>query len=100
MTFKYRARRQQPGKIARRGLDRDAVADPVDVLRDIAAAAAVGDDFIGPARKESLDHVAPARQQTVRVAALRDALARNVLERKCVALHDRDGVEEVRERPG
>jgi hypothetical protein len=79
--------------------DGDAMADPVHVAGDIAAGAAAGDDLVGPAREEILDHVAAARQQAMRMAALRYALARNVRLRKRVALQHGDDGEEIRQRP-
>jgi hypothetical protein len=98
MSFQHRARRQQPDQIARRALQRDAMADPADVAGDVAADAAGGDDLVGPAGKELLDHGAAARQQAVCVAPLRHALARKVGERKGIALQHGDGVIEIRKR--
>ena len=75
------------------------MADPVDVAGDIAADAAGGDDLVGPAREKILDHMTAARQQAMRMAALRHALARNVRQRKRVALQHRDHGIEIRQRP-
>ena len=72
------------------------MANPVHVACDIAADAAAGDDLVGPAREEMLDHVAAARQQAMRMAALRHALARNVRPRKRIAFQHRDDREKIR----
>ena len=98
MPFQHRPGRQQSDQIARGRFERDAMADPVHVACDIAAGAAAGDDLVGPAREESLDHVPAACQQAMRMAALRHALARNIRLRKRIALqHGDDGVE-IRQR--
>src|ERR1700682_1845311 len=65
----------------------------------LAPDAAGRDDLVGPAGKETLDHAASARQQPVRVAPLRHALAGDVGERKQVALQQRDGTKKIRQRP-
>ena len=49
--------------------------------------------------KEILDHAAAARQQAMRMAALRHALARNIRLRKRIALQHRDDGVEIRQRP-
>ena len=98
MAFQHRPGRQQSDQIARSRFDRDAMADPVDVAGDVAPDTAAGDDLVGPAREEILDHVPAARQQAMRMAALRHALARNIRLRKRIALqHGDDGVE-IRQR--
>jgi len=76
------------------------MADPVDVAGDIAADAARRNHLVGPAGKEALDHATAAGEQPMGMAALRHALARNVGNRKCVALQKRDAVIEIRKRPG
>jgi len=58
------------------------MADPDDVVNDIAAPAAASDDLLGPAGKERLDHLAAAREQAVRVTALRHTFARDIGGRK------------------
>jgi len=98
VAFQHRPGRQQSDEIARSRFDGDAMADPVHVACDIAAGAAAGDDLVGPAREEILDHVPAPRQQAMRMAPLRHALARNVRLRKRIALqHGDDGVE-IRQR--
>src|SRR5581483_6059863 len=67
---------------------------------NIAPAAAGGDDLIGPAGKERLDHVAAARQQAMGVPSLRYALARQVGGGKRVPLQHRDVSIELRQRAG
>jgi len=46
MAFQHRARGQKPDQVARRGLQRDPMTDPVHVIGDIAPDAAAGDDFV------------------------------------------------------
>ena len=76
------------------------MTDPVHVVGDVAEQSAGGDDFVGPAGKEGFDHVAAARQQTMRVTTLRHALARNVIGGKGVALENRDRLEVIGQRAG
>ena len=68
----------------------NAMTDPADIADDVAAPAAGGDHLVGPAGKERLDHLAAARQKSVRVAALRHALARDVVDREMVPLQHGD----------
>ncbi len=98
MAFQHRTGRQQSDQIARSRFDGDTMADPAHVAGNVAPDTAAGDDLIGPAREEILDHVAAARQQAMRMAPLRHALARNIRLRKRIALqHGDDGVE-IRQR--
>jgi hypothetical protein len=98
MAFQHRARRQQSDQIARSRFDGDTVADPAHVAGNVAPDAAAGDDLIGPAREESLDHAAAARQQAMRMPPLRNPLARNIRLRKRIALQHRDDGVEIRQR--
>jgi hypothetical protein len=75
------------------------MADPVHIAGDVASHAAASDHLVGPARKELLDHGAAPRQQAVCVLSLRHALARNVRDRKRVALQYRDLSVEIRQHP-
>ncbi len=99
VAFQHRARGQQANQIARCRLDGDAMADPVDIAGDVAPHAAASDHLVGPAGKEIFDHGTAPRQQAVRVFALRHPLARNVRDRKRVALQHRDLPVKIRQRP-
>jgi hypothetical protein len=100
MAFEHGARGQQPDQIARRGLQRNAMPVPCDIPGEIADPPAGRDDLVGPAREKRFDYAAPARQQAVRVVALRHAFARHIRERENVTLQQRDSLEIIRQRSG
>jgi len=74
------------------------MADPLHVAGDVAPDTAAGDDLVGPSGEEILDHVAAARQETMCVTTLRHALARNIRQRKRIALQHRDDGIKIRQR--
>jgi len=90
IAFQHGAGSQQSDQIARRGLDGNAMTVPAHIAGNVAHDAAAGDDPAGPAGKEILDDGTAARQQAMRVAALRHALARNIQPRKRIAFQHRD----------
>ena len=101
VAFQHGTARQQPDQIALALRQRDVVTHPRDVVGDIAEqATALGHDLVAVARKKFFEHDTATRQQAVGVAALRDALARDIVFRERVALEDGDGCVEIRQRAG
>jgi len=73
---------------------------PAHIAGNVSHDAAAGNDPAGPAGKEILDDGSAARQQAMRVAALRHALARNIQPRKRIAFQHRDDGVEIRQCAG
>src|SRR6185312_5025359 len=98
MAFQNGTRGEQANHVARHGFQRHAATNPDRITANIAAEAAGGDDFTGPAGKEPLDQIAATRKQAMDVATLRDPFARDIGRRKGVPLENRDICEKFRQR--